>query len=46
MNEGDAIFHVARFSRPTDVARALEEFGEGPSAPLDEWELRDEPEIR
>jgi predicted deacylase len=46
VNEGDAIFHVARFFRPTEAARAVEAFEETPLLPQEEALLVDEPEIR
>ena len=46
VNEGDAVFHIARFFRPTEAARAVEAFEEAPLAPHEDMLLDDEPEIR
>ncbi|MGD8617548.1 MAG: succinylglutamate desuccinylase/aspartoacylase family protein [Gammaproteobacteria bacterium] len=46
VNEGDAVFHIARFSRPTDAARAVEAFEETPLMSQDDALLEGEPEIR
>lgn len=44
VNEGDALFHIARFQRPGEAARAVESYTEGDVFPAEPG-IHEEPEI-